>query len=200
MSDIKYMEKPDWVSWDSIKECLVSGHEYNRKRGIYMANPTKTPDELKEYLKDGWCFVAIDEGKVVGTCSPRVIKSKQWWAKGKDVAYTCMDSIVPAYKGTDVYFGLNAIRDRCINNLGLRIIEFSTHEKNKLVQKINLKYGAKYVRFSALPGTNHYSVVMVYWLDGCPFSNWYCDFRFKLSRFLTKLVFKEGRKLRFFNK
>ena len=37
MSDIKYMEKPDWVSWDSIKECLVSGHEYNRKRGIYMA-------------------------------------------------------------------------------------------------------------------------------------------------------------------
>lgn len=198
MSEIQFMEKPDWVSWEMIRECLISGHEYNRKRGVYIVTPTWTPDEIKDYLKDGKCFVAIDDGKVVGTCSLRIVKSKLWWAKGKDVALTCFDAIIPGYKGTDVYFGLVEMRNQCINDLGLRIIEFSTHENNKVVQKINLKNGAKYVRFCAFAGTNHYSVVMVYWLDGCPFSNWYCDFRFKLSKFLTKLVFKKGRKIRFF--
>ena len=191
------MVKPDWVSWEAIHECLVSGHEYNRKRGVNMVSPTWTPDKLKDYLKEGYCFVAIDKEKVVGTCSLRIIKSKQWWGKGKSVAVTCLDAIVPMYKGTDVYFGLMNLRNQFINKLGIRIIEFSTHENNKVVQRINLKYGAKYVRYCAFADTSHYSVVMVFWLDGCPFSNRYCDFRFKLSKFKTKLIFKPGRKLRF---
>ncbi len=59
MSEIRYMEKPDWVSWESIKECLISGHEYNRKKAIYMVTPTWSSEELKEHLKDGWCFFVI---------------------------------------------------------------------------------------------------------------------------------------------
>lgn len=197
MSEIQFMEKPDWVSWEMIHECLVAGHEFNKKKGVYMVTPTWNPDELKEHLKDGRCFVAIDDGKVVGTCSLKISKPKQWWAMRENVAITCMDAVVPGYKGTDVFMGLNEIRNQCINDLGLRIIAFSTHENNKVVQKINLKQGAKYVRYCSFADTNHYSVVMAYWLDGCPFSDRYCDFRFKLSKYLTKLVFKKGRKFRF---
>lgn len=198
MSEIKYMEKPDWVSWESIKECLISGHELNRKKGVFMHNQTLSPEELSDYLKDAYCFVALDGEKLVGTCSLKVIDSKQqWWAHGQKVAYTCLDAIVPGYKGTDVYFELNKTRDKCINDLGIKIIEFSTHENNNLVQRINLRLGAKYVRYCALRDTDYYSVVMVFWLDGCPFSDWYCDYRFKLSKFLTRIVFKPGRKFRF---
>ena len=165
-----------------------------------MVSPDMTPEELKEKLKDGCCFVAIDGERVVGTCSVLFFKSNQWWAKGKDVANPCLDAIIPDYKGTDVYFGLNEIRRQYINKKGIRIIQFSTHENNKVDTKISLRKGAKFVRFCSFADTNHYSVVMVNWLDGCPFSDRYCDFRFKLSKFLTKLVFKRGRKIRFFSK
>ena len=116
------MEKPEWVSWESIHECLNAGHEYNRKRGVYMVSATKTPDDLKEYLKEGKCFVAIDDGKVVGTVSLRLVKCKQWWAKGKTVAISCLDAIIPGYKGTDVFFELNEIRNQSRKDPGIRII------------------------------------------------------------------------------
>lgn len=197
MSEIQFMEKPDWVSWEEIKECLIAGHKFNKKKGFNMHNPTLSPKEIADYLRGAYCFIALDGDKVVGTCSMKTFVSKQWWAKGKQVAYTCLDAIIPGYKGTDVYFELNNLRNKYIQNLGIRYIQFETHEKNKLVQKINLKYGARFVRFCAFRGLDYYSVVMVIWLDGCPFSEMYCDFRFKLSKFLTKMVYKRGRKFRF---
>lgn len=71
----------------------------------------------------------------------------QWWARGKDVSSHCLDAIVPEYKGTDVYLGLQKIWRQYDFDHGLRIIEFSTHENNKLVIKLNLKSGAKFVRY-----------------------------------------------------
>lgn len=196
MSDIKYMLKPEWVSWNAIKECLVLAHESNSQKGFSMYNSTMSAHELEEYLKDGYCFVAIQGDKVIGTNSLKICKTKAWWSTGS-VGYECLTAITPEYRNTGAYFGLRKIRTEYAKKIGIKILQFDTHEDNKNVQMIDQRFGFKYVRYCAFPMTDYYSVVMVKWLDGCPYSDWYINFRFKLSKFLTKLIFKPGRKFRF---
>lgn len=194
--EIKYMPKPDWVSWADIKECTVKAHSQNAKKGFVMQNQTMSVEEFAEYYKNAHCFVAMKDDVVIGTSSFIVRKLNKWYAKGY-VIYNCGDAIIPEYRGTDVYTDLLALRAKYIEKTGIRVMMFDTAEENKLVQKITMKKGAKKVQLYASPKTWYYSVVMVKWMDGCPYSDWYCNFRFKLSKFIVKLLWKPGRKWRF---
>ena len=61
MSDIQFMEKPDWVSWEEICECFQAANTVNYKKGFHMIYSDLTPDELEKSLKEGngHCFVAL---------------------------------------------------------------------------------------------------------------------------------------------
>ena len=198
MDNIQYLEKPEWVSWDSVLECIRKSHKVNDKRGFHMLNQEMTVDELQNKLQDGLCFVALEGDKVIGTGSTIIKKGNRWWSRGRRVAYNCLDAILPDYQGTDVYFGLREIRSQYLKKAGVDIIQFNTAEHNKVVQKIALRRGAKYVMYSATgKGANYYSVIMANWLDGCPFSDRFCNFMFKLSKFIVRVIWKPGYKLRF---
>ena len=198
MDSIQYIEKPNWVSWNSVLECIRKSHKVNDKRGFHMLNQEMTVDELQKKLQDGLCFVALEGDKVVGTGSTIIKKGNRWWSRGRRVAYNCLDAILPEYQGTDVYFGLREIRSQYLKKAGVDIIQFNTAEHNKVVQKIALRRGAKYVMYSATgKGANYYSVIMANWLDGCPFSDRFCNFMFKLSKFIVRVIWKPGYKLRF---
>lgn len=198
MDQIKFLEKPDWVTWESILDCIKKSHKKNEKRGFHMTNQDMTGDALRQKLQKGHCFVAIEGNKVVGTCSTIIKDGNRWWSKGEKVAYTCLDAILPEYQGTDVYFGLRALRSQFIKDSGVDIIQFNTAEQNKVVQKTALKRGAKYVQYSATgKGANYYSVIMAEWTNGCPFSDKYCNFRYKLSKLIIKAIWKPGYKFRF---
>ena len=196
MAEIQYILKPDWISWADIKECMYQAHAMNRKKGVVMQNQFMNEAEFAEYYRGALCFVALDEGKAVGTVSTRFLKRNTWWAHGL-VAYNFGDAILKAYQGTDVTERLNELRLQEIDKAGIRIISFDTAEHNQLVQKINLKRGARRIKLYASRKTWYYSVVMVIWRDGCPFSERYTNFRFALSAFLVKLIWKPGRKVRF---
>lgn len=197
MSEIKYMVKPDWISWDAIHECLLQSHKVNEKRGFHMLNQDWTGEELQKQMQRGCCFVALEGDKIVGTGSTIIKKGNRWWSKGKKIAYNCFDGVLPDYQGTDVYLELKEIRSRYIKEAGVDIIQFNTAEDNKVVQKIALKRGAKYVKYSATgKGANYYSVIMAQWVNGCPYSDWHCNFMFKLSKFVIKTIWKPGYKLR----
>lgn len=198
MEEITYTIKPDWVTWEAVKECLLRAHEPNRAKGIVMHNQYMRPDEFEGHLKDAHCFVALKGEEVVGFMAFKILKCKKWWAKGQNVIYNCMDAIIPEYQGSDVYLELRRFREQHIKETGLRIIQSTTAENNTMVLKISAKRGGKNVRLIASSDTDYYSVVMVRWLDGCPFSDRYIDLRFKLSCFLTKLLYKPGKKRRFF--
>ena len=106
MSEIKYMEKPEWVSWDAVVDCLHEAHEINEKKGFVMPEFNMAADEFRQRIGNGHCFVALDGDKVVGTSSVIYKRYKRkWWARGI-VAYNGFDAILPEYQGTDVYFGL----------------------------------------------------------------------------------------------
>ena len=72
--DFKYLEKPDWISWDSILECIRESHKVNDKRGFHMTNQEMSSEQLQKKLKNGHCFVALDGDKVIGTCSTIIRK------------------------------------------------------------------------------------------------------------------------------
>ncbi len=62
------MEKPEWVSWDEIHEVLWKAHEKNREKGIIMASPSLSCEEIKNKIGNkGKMFLAIVGDKVVGT-------------------------------------------------------------------------------------------------------------------------------------
>lgn len=190
------MEKPEWVSWEDVIDCIRAADTVNQKKGLHMHIASVKPDEMKEDLKDGKCFVALHEGKVVGTTSYKIRNLKKWYRWGK-VIYYSYDGILPEYRGTDVYFGLKEIQNKSVKESGIRVHQFHTAEKNKTVIKINLKYGFKLVLFRPnFVGSNYYSVTMLKWEDGCPFPDWYLKTMFNLSKFTTKFFFTTEGKLR----
>ena len=190
MEEIKYMEKPEWVSWEDIADCLHKAHIANQNRGFVMPGLNISADIFRKQIRDGHCFVALDGDKVVGTNSVIYKKYKRkWWAKGV-VAYNGFDAILPEYQGTDIYFGLRDIRRKHISDSGVEIICFNTSEHNKVIQRIALKSGAKYVQFARAKNSAYYSVIMAKWLHGCPYPDWFCNFMFKLSKIIVKTFWK----------
>ncbi len=197
MSEIQYMEKPDWVSWEDIRECIQTAHQTNKKWGFEMLNSKITADQLAIVLKDARCFVALDDNKVVGTSSVMIEYKKKWWRYGP-VIYYGYDGILSEYRGTDVYFALNELKDKFVKDTGVKVHYFRTAEHNKTVIKINLKYGYKLVQLNpTIKGANYYSVTMVKWDDGCPFPDWFLKFMFNLSKVVSKTLWKPGYKWRF---
>lgn len=197
MNEIQFMEKPDWVSWEQVCDCIKAANVVNNKKGFHMLFANITPDEIESELKDGKCFVAIHEGKVVGTTSYAIQEMNKWYLRGKVILH-CFDAIRPEYRGTDVYFGVQALKAQKIEETGIKRFYFTTAEKNKTVIKMNLRYGFKLVQLTPSPkGGDYYSVCMVMWNDGCPFPDWFLKFMFNLSKIVSKTLWKPGYKRRF---
>ena len=60
MDEIKYLEKPEWISWEAVADCLHAAHSANTKNGFVMPGIEMPGDELCSRIGDGHCFVAID--------------------------------------------------------------------------------------------------------------------------------------------
>lgn len=195
MGEIKYMLKPDWVSWDAIAECQYQAHLRNRKKGLNMSCQNMTGEDLKNNLKSAYCFVALDGEKVVGTDS-FIIRTINLFGK-KNICYHCYNAILPEYQGTDIYFKLTEIKNKERKKHDIYLMYFDTAESNKLVQKLNKKSGFKYIKYKAFDNTNYYSVYMAKWTKKCPFPDWFLNSVFKLSEIYVKTRFKPGRIKRF---
>ena len=203
MEEIKYMEKPDWVSWDAIADCLRDAHSINKKRGFEMPGLDMTPEKLERKVGNGHCLIAFDGEKVIGTTTLQYYKIKKniwlrYWTKGATFLYSGLEGIRREYQGSDVYLELQKLRKKVIDESGVEIVGFNTAEHNKVVLKTAKKGGGKYVLFSpSFKGAPYYSIYVLRWLHGCPYPDWYINFMFKLSKFVVKTLWKPGWKFRF---
>ena len=196
MNDIQFMEKPDWVSWDDVMDCIQAADTVNQKKGLHMHIAEVKPDEMKEDLKDGKCFVALCDNKVVGTTSYKIRNLRRWYRFGK-VIYHDYEGIRPEFRGTDVYLNLCELKYNDVIKTGIRVLQCHTAAQNKTMIKLNLKYGFKLVFFRPNKiGLDYYSVTMVKWEDGCPFPNWYLKSIFNLSKYISKIFFTPNFKFR----
>ena len=193
--NIEIKEKPDWVSWDEIHEVLWKAHEHNRKKGIYMAFPAMPGDKIKEFLEGrGKMFVAMANDKVVGTGAYIIKQSPMWCLKGK-CAYLCFGGILPVYSGLGIHKRLHARLEKEALANGIDVLKFDTHERNQKMLEIHKKNGFRAVDLRICK--DHYNIVMVKWLNGCPYSEVYCKYQYLVHKWYKKLRYKPGRIKRF---
>lgn len=184
---VQIIEKPDWVTWDDIHEVIWESHESNRQKGIRMRFPALPGEEIRKRVEgNGKMFVALDGKKVVGTAAIIKKKTHLWCGKG-EYAYLCFASVLQNYKGQGVYKQLNQYIERESQRIGLKRVLFDTHERNTRIVDINLKHGYKRVSYKRYD--DHYSIIFVKWLDGCPFSSTRCRFEFAKQWFVVKTIF-----------
>jgi GNAT superfamily N-acetyltransferase len=181
-SSIQIVEKPDWVSWDEIKQCLEDAHSINRDKGINMSHYHWPTEKIIDFLgKKGVMLVALDERKVIGTAAIADKAGNAWYAKG-NYAYMCFAGVLPQYQGQGIYRNLLRKREEIAKNLGYKVFMMDTNAKNKVIQKNAIKNGYRIVRYFLTRDKDHFSVILVKWTEGFPFSKYYSWMKYRKSK------------------
>lgn len=179
LSQIQIIEKPDWVSWEEIKQCLGKAHSVNQKNGFNMVKCQWPIEKIRESIgKNGVMLVALDGKKVVGTAAIGEKYGTKWYTKGR-YAYMSLASVLPEYNGCGIYKNLIRQREEIAKTHGYSVFLLDTHEMNKKIRNISESNG--YYLVSLFRVYDHYNVMMAKWPAGCPYSKFYCQFRFYLS-------------------
>lgn len=183
-NDLQIIEKPDWVSWDDIHEILWEAHAENRAKGVYMRYPSLPGNEIRQRIEGkGKMFVAVEKEKLIGTAA-LVFKDKSLWCGKGTYGYCCFASVLPSKQGGGVYKALCDHREQLARNAGVDRMLMDTNENNKLECSIVKKAGYKPVGMSFW--NDHYNIVFVKWLDGCPFSDFRCYMEFTRNKVVVK--------------
>lgn len=177
------IEKPESISWEDIHNLLWKAHAENRDKGITMLYPSLSGEEIRQRIEGkGKMFCAIANGKLVGTAAIVAQKVKFWFNKTPEIfAYQCFAAVLPEFEGTGIYKQLMLLREKESQIMGNNCLTFDTHVRNTHVISINKVYGYKPVDYKFYK--DHYNVVMVKWINGCPYSNVRCKYEF-LKRYL----------------
>ena len=193
-NEIVVLEKPENVSWDEISSVLKQAHAENVKNGIVLPYPALPPEELyaKTEGRGGKLFVAMHNGKVVGTGAVAIIEKQFWCGKGK-YAYCFLDAVLPEYRGKGIYRQIVNWQEKYAESVGVDRMLFDTHEQNKRMIKISQKNGYRLVEFRVRGGRN--SVVLVKWLNDCPFSRLRCFLKYVKIKHDRKKQLKSNVKL-----
>lgn len=198
-TDVQIIEKPEWVSWNEIHDVLWNAHAKNREKGVIMAYPSLSGDEIRNKIgSSGKMFVAISGEKVVGTLALITRIGKRWYNSGK-YGYMCFGAVLPDYSGKGIYRSLYQLAESEAKNMELSVLTRDTNEKNARMLHISKQEGYHYVELKAYK--DHFNIVRAKWLGKCPYPLWYIKFRFAISKFTTRIRYKmdpqKGRVKRF---
>lgn len=187
---IEVIEKPNSISWDQIKDCLVSAHSVNVEKDIRMRYPTLPSDEIRGKIENnkGKMFVVLDGNTVVGVAGFQIKKGGVWYSKSEYI-YQCFAGVRPEYAGLGIYKKLNMRRIQEAENLGYSLVVFDTHVDNKRKIEIDQKngyYKVDYKRYG-----DHFNVVMAKWLNDCPFSKFKIMVMYQIKK--TKAILRNLR-------
>lgn len=179
---VQIIEKPDWVSWEDIRQCLIEAHSENLEKGIMMLHTTLPADKLEEIVTPNGCLlVALDGKKLVGTAAILQKSSNSWYTSGP-YAYLGFAGVIPAYKGRGIYKDLTLKREEYARQRGFSVLVFNTNEKNQRVQQVAKKNGFVYVDYKMSSTRDHFDVYMAKWLTPIPFSLLHCRLRYLTSK------------------
>lgn len=184
---IQIIEKPDWVSWEDIKQCLVDAHSVNRAKGINMPTDKLPTDKIREVVENkGVMLVALDGKKIVGTAAIIEKQSASWYVKGT-YAYFGFASVIPKYSGQGLYKKLYQLREEIAQSKGYSVFVLNTHERNKSILHFAKKNGYRLVSCFREKREGHYNVVMAKWSMGCPYSDIHCRGHFYYAYLRARL-------------
>lgn len=183
---IRITIKPDYLSWDTIHDVIWASHKENRDNGVIMSYPSLSGDKIKQKLgEDGKMLVALNtRDELVGTAAIIPKESTLWF--GRFIfAYCCFAAILPEYNGKGIYKEMCRVQEEMAKEMGLSMMLFDTHEKNFHNLDNSVKAGYRFVDMKYY--NDHYNVVMVKWLNGCPYSRFRCSLNFLIRRIIVHI-------------
>lgn len=178
-SQIQIIEKPDWVSWEDIKQCLYDAHSVNRSVGVNMVKYQWPIEKIKQSIgENGVILVALDGQRVIGTSAVGEKFGTVWYKRGR-YAYMSLSCVLPEYSGQGIFKRFEKNREEIARLKGLDVFVTDTHESNKRRRQIAEVNGYRLVDYFRVG--DHYNVALAKWPKGCPYSKIYCQFRYYLS-------------------
>lgn len=186
MESIKIVEKPEEVSWETIRSVLQEAHQAHFDAGIVMYTTTLTAEELEKRVgSNGKCYVAMDGDVVVGTLSFIHKHFQRWYCQGETAELT-LQGVIPSYQGRHIGTNMIKMCEKEIRKLGINTICFDTAEQNTVRIKMALKDQYRLVDYHFNNG--HFSVEMLKWLEHCPFSKTSCKLHYELKKMKVHII------------
>lgn len=128
--------------------------------------------------------------------SIRFVERNTWYAKGR-IPDFILGGVLPEYQGMHVFTGLFDLGLKKLTELGYSAVEGDTADNNTLAIKKYKHLGYRLVSYKANSNGDHYSVIMMKWMDKCPFSSVYLNLRFYMKKIVVKVRYTPGKKKRF---
>lgn len=192
-SSIQIIEKPDYVTWEDIRQTLVDAHKNNIERGLVVRSTTLTSDQLRDKVADGKCYVALDGNKVVGVAAVKIMNCNKWFCQGQ-VAHFFFGSVLVDYQGRGIYSLLQKKRYSFVEEKEINIITTNTAAENVRMVKMLPKLGFSRALLFRASDTDHFSIIWVKWLKEKP-SIISCRFHYTLSVFKVHFYYSFRRLL-----
>lgn len=186
-------------TYDEIHSVIYQAHEQNRKKGLVYQSSLLDGDRIKQRVGNGVTYVAISDGKVVGTGSISLRKGKYWFDKGVLVAHYCLSAVLPTYQGKGIMKKIYREIEHFSVLSGAKLIRSGTAEKNVIQRHIFKQLGFFPVDYLVSKGNGYYSVMYAKWLDQSIAQNkWKCIVQMIKSKMKIRLLYSaEGDKTKF---
>ncbi|MCR5450828.1 MAG: GNAT family N-acetyltransferase [Solobacterium sp.] len=195
MSEIRIVEKPDEISYDDLHELIYLSHAENRQNGFNVATAEMSGEELEAHIgKGGKCFVTMDGDKPVGMTAVRVRKNH--YGPGQAVEQILV-AVLPEYRRKGISTLMHEEVVRYARENRIPVIQVRTAANNKNMQKTCLSWGFQYIDFMSFSGIDHYTVVLMKWLDKEPSNLMGMKMRYYLKRLYVMAKYAPGKKKRF---
>lgn len=178
---ITIMQKPYFISWNEIQRLLNEAHKTNIEKGLIYATYNQSIEELKEKVKNGKCFVAMDGDKIVGTATIQFRNLNYWYHNGP-IGLLKLLAIHPAYRGKNIAQKLLDARINCAISQKIKVIVTDSAERNLAIKKLYLNNNFRIVDCCKYKNNNFITIVYAKWLDNCPWSRLNIWFHYVLKR------------------
>ena len=80
--EVRKLLSDDVISLDDIQKLISKAHSDNIKNGLFYATASQTIEKLRQKIGDGVCFIAEENGKLIGTATVCSKKINYWYYSG----------------------------------------------------------------------------------------------------------------------
>ena len=197
MNEINIIEMNNHYTYDEISKIIKKAYSIHDNNGFHLNTSDLDENGLNNRVgENGKTFIALHNDKIVGTGSVRFVERNKWYKKGIMPDYI-LAAVLPEYQGQHINKKISEAVFQFVKEKGYNLVELDTASNNKNAINIYKHYGFQLVDFRAFKNTDHYSVVMVKWLDKCPYTKLYCLIRYYIKKAYIIFRYKKGHKKRF---
>jgi len=162
--EVRKLLSDDVVSLDDIQKLIFKAHSDNIKNGLFYATATQTIEKLRQKIGDGVCFIAEENGKLIGTATVCSKEINYWYYSGK-VSLIKLVAVDPDSKHSRIGTRLieECIRQAVENEV--KVVVTDSAEENIIFKKLAKRCGFKVIDYCKYKANNFISTVYALFID-----------------------------------